>query len=144
MAVLDHAYTQLKCPTAWMAPETFDEGEKGQWVSPASDMYMLGSCFVEVATGCERQPFDWLTPQRTLVYRVSDATRGVSCIQVSVNNFVKLVRVVMCGITPSYFVLISNCGGVVGCAWLFGTSRPLNMPSPRPSRTSGGSSHRQR
>ena len=116
--VADHAYTaytDLKGPVAWMAPETFDEGEKGRLVSPASDMYMLGSCFVEVATGCERQPFDWLTPQRTLVYRVSDATRGVSCIQVSVNNFVKLVRVVMCGITPSYFVLVRTCRG---CRWL--------------------------
>ena len=65
-----------------MAPETFDEGEKGRLVSPASDMYMLGSCFVEVATGCERQPFDWLTHHGVLRLRFNDVTRGVSCIQV--------------------------------------------------------------
>ena len=65
-----------------MAPETFDEGEKGHVVSAASDVYMLGSCFVEVATGCERQPFDWLTPQRVLMYRINDDSRGVNCIQV--------------------------------------------------------------
>ena len=69
-----------------MAPETFDESERNRLVSPASDVYLLGSCFVEVLTGCKRQPFDWLTPQRTLVYRVSDSTRGVNCIQVSVRT----------------------------------------------------------
>ena len=81
--VADHAYTHLKGPIAWMAPETFDEGEKGHVVSAASDVYMLGSCFVEVATGCERQPFDWLSPQGVLRLRYSDSTRSVSCIQVS-------------------------------------------------------------
>ena len=83
--VADHAYTaytDLKGPVAWMAPETFDEGVNGQLVSPASDVYMLGSCFVEVATGCERMPFDWLSPQRTMVFRVHDSSRGINCIQV--------------------------------------------------------------
>ena len=66
-----------------MAPESFDEGVNGQLVSPASDVYMLGSCFVEVATGCERMPFDWLSPQRTMVFRGHDSSRGVNCIQVN-------------------------------------------------------------
>ena len=80
--VANHAYTHLKGPIAWMAPETFDEGEKGQLVSPASDVYMLGSCFVEVATGCERQPFDWLTPSSAFVFRGHETTRAINCLQV--------------------------------------------------------------
>ena len=69
-----------------MAPETFNEGEHGQVVSPASDMYMLGSCFVEVATGCERLPFDWLGTQGVLRLRFNDSTSGVNCLQVSCGN----------------------------------------------------------
>ena len=81
--VADHMYTRLNGPIPWMAPETFDDSEKGHVVSPASDVYMLGSCFVEVATGCERQPFDWITPQGVVRLRYSDDTRAISCIQVS-------------------------------------------------------------
>ena len=84
--VADHAYTHLKGPIPWMAPETFDEGEKGHVVSAASDVYMLGSCFVEVATGCERQPFDWLTPQRCFLFRGNDDTGSVNCIEVRRNG----------------------------------------------------------
>ena len=78
----DHAYTHLKGPIPWMAPETFDAGEKGRMVSPASDVYMLGSCFVEVATGCERQPFDWLTPSSAFLFRGHETTRTINCLQV--------------------------------------------------------------
>ena len=81
--VADHAYTHMMAPIPWMAPEMFDVGEKGHKVSPASDVYMLGSCFVEVTTGCERQPFDWLTPEGVRRLRYNDSTRGVSCIEVS-------------------------------------------------------------
>ena len=69
-----------------MAPETFDDGDKGRIVSPASDVYMLGSCFVELMTGCERQPFDWLTGQRVLVFRGHDTTRAIHCIEVTCNG----------------------------------------------------------
>ena len=80
--VADHTYTQMKGPIAWMAPETFDEREHGGIVSPATDVYMLGSCFVELATGCERTPFDWLTGHRVLLFRGNDSTRAIDCIQV--------------------------------------------------------------
>ena len=88
--VTDDVSAHLKGPIAWMAPETFDEDEKGRVVSPASDVYMLGSCFVEVATGCERQPFDWLSPQRCFLFRGNDDTRGVNCIQVMVGTGLRL------------------------------------------------------
>ena len=65
-----------------MAPETFDESVKGQLVSPASEVYMLGSCFVELATGCERMPFDWLSSDGVLRLRYSDGRRDISCLQV--------------------------------------------------------------
>ena len=82
MVAADHVYTHRTGPRAWMAPETFDEGAKGRLVSASSDVYMLGSCFVELATGCEREPFDWLVGDALTVFRVHETTRGVSCIQV--------------------------------------------------------------
>ena len=82
LAVAEHRFSHQTGPIPWMAPETFDEGKKGHVLSPASDVYMLGSCFVELATGCERQPFDWLAPQDVLRLRYNNGTRGVSCLQV--------------------------------------------------------------
>ena len=67
-----------------MAPEAFDSGHgrKGKKATPANDVYMLGSCFVELATACERQPFDWLGGDALTVFRVHDSTRHVNCIEV--------------------------------------------------------------
>jgi hypothetical protein len=56
--VVDHTYTTLKGPVNWRAPETFDLSLKGQIVSAASDVHMLGSCVLEVMTACTRTPFD--------------------------------------------------------------------------------------
>ena len=79
-------YTHLAGPTAWMAPETFIESEKGHIASKASDVYMLGSCFVELLTGCERMPFDWLSPSQTFIFRArAHKSAGVeNCLQVLV------------------------------------------------------------
>ena len=107
-----------------MAPETFDEGVKGQLVSPASDVYMLGSCFVELATGCERTPFDWLTVQRIVVFRGHDSTRHINCIQV--RNL--LVRPMHC--CPGFVVMLPcRCWAV--------TNRLLKRSSPSHSRIAG-------
>ena len=56
--IVDHAYTSLMGPVNWRAPETFDVTFKGQIVSAASDVYMLGSCVLEMMTACTRTPFD--------------------------------------------------------------------------------------
>ena len=88
LADADHTYTTLKGPTAWMAPETFDENVKGQIVSPASDVYMLGSCFVEIAPSCTRAPFDWLAGQRIFLFRGHETSRATNCIQVHWHLFV--------------------------------------------------------
>jgi hypothetical protein len=78
-------YTVLKAPTAWRAPETFVSraaGKVGSVASPASDVFMLGCCFLELATGCTRTPYDWLTGEDLLVFRKHAATRAVGPIQV--------------------------------------------------------------
>ena len=76
---------------AWMAPEVFVDDVVGQAVCPASDVYMLGSCFVELVSGCERTPFDWLTAQRLLVFRGQDTTRHLSCLQVKITGRVCMI-----------------------------------------------------
>ena len=82
LPVEDHTYTQLVGPVAWMAPETFAGRAKGQVVSAASDVYMLGSCFLEVMSGCQRTPFDWLTGYTLLAFRGQESTRQVNTLQV--------------------------------------------------------------
>ena len=48
-------------------------------MSEATDVFMLGCTFIEVFTGCSREPYDWLMEEdpsgRSLfAYRASDAT----------------------------------------------------------------------
>ena len=79
-------YTILMGPTAWRAPETFEShsraGSGAQIVSAASDVFMLGCCFVEVLTKCERMPFDWLPSDDVFVYRKHESTRNIGPTQV--------------------------------------------------------------
>ena len=80
----DHTYTRLAFPIAWAAPETFQESERGQLVSAATDVYMLGSCFLELITGCFRTPFDWLewNTKSLKEFREHERSRMLNCIQV--------------------------------------------------------------
>ena len=66
---------------AWRACETFVPRSGGCIVLPASDVFMLGCTFIEVLTGCSRQPYDWLveedpTGTALIVYRGHDSTRN--------------------------------------------------------------------
>ena len=82
-ASADHVYTVLLGPTAWRAPETFAAKRGGrQMVSAASDVFMLGCAMIEVLTGCERHPYDWLAGEDLLVYRKQDSTCMMGPIQV--------------------------------------------------------------
>ena len=52
-------------------------------VLEASDVFMLGCTFIEVLTGCSREPYDWLMKEdpsgnRLVAYRASDATRNIN------------------------------------------------------------------
>ena len=73
-------YTKLLAPTAWRACETFIPRPGGDMVvTEASDVFMLGCTFIEVLTGCAREPYDWLMAEdpsgnRLVAYRASDAT----------------------------------------------------------------------
>ena len=51
-------------------------------VSAASDVFMLGCAMIEVLTGCERHPYDWLAGEDLLVYRKQDSTCMMGPIQV--------------------------------------------------------------
>jgi hypothetical protein len=78
-------YTELKAPTAWLAPEAFlasTTSQKGKAASPASDVFMLGCCFLELATGCTRTPYDWLTGFSLTAFRAHDTSRMIGPIQV--------------------------------------------------------------
>ena len=51
--------------------------------SEASDVFMLGCAFIEVLTGCSREPYDWLLEEdpsgnQLIAYRASDITRDVN------------------------------------------------------------------
>jgi serine/threonine protein kinase len=90
----DRTYTDLKAPTAWRAPETFlsrAAGKVGSVASTASDVFMLGCCFLELATGCTRTPYDWLYGESLLVYRGHDSTRAVGPIQVTLLPLIVVV-----------------------------------------------------
>jgi hypothetical protein len=81
----DHVYTVLKAPTAWQAPETFVRraaGKEGTVASAASDVFMLGCCYLELATKCTRTPFDWLAGFELTVFRGHDSSRCIGPIQV--------------------------------------------------------------
>ncbi len=83
-------YTVLKAPTAWRAPETFVSraaGKEGSVASAASDVFMLGCCFLELAPGCTRTPYDWLPGESLLVYRGHDSTRCIGPIKVTIMLF---------------------------------------------------------
>ena len=82
--VAGNQYTQLVAPLAWRACETFlphKSAATGTIVTEASDVFMLGCTFIEVLTGCSREPYDWLTaadPSGTalIVYRGHESTRN--------------------------------------------------------------------
>ncbi len=87
--------TVLKAPTAWRAPETFVSraaGKEGSVASTASDVFMLGCCFLELATGCTRTPYDWLDGDDVIVFRKHASTRCIGPIQVTLLllSFVRL------------------------------------------------------
>ena len=76
-------YTTLAAPLAWRACETFlphrSESE-GTIVTEATDVFMLGCTFIEVLTGCTREPYDWLMAEdttgfRLITYRTHELTR---------------------------------------------------------------------
>ena len=121
-----------------MAPETFDDGVKGQLVSTASDVYMLGSCFVELATGCERTPFDWLTMQRIMVFRGHDSTRHISCIQVLQYWVFLFLCCILQGVGEDS-VWMSPRAYVCAFASLLLIDRPQRKRNPSRSLTSGES-----
>ena len=78
---LANQYTKLLAPTAWRACETFIPRVSGMVVTEASDVFMLGCTFIEVLTGCTREPYDWLTEEdpsgMTLItYRTHESTRS--------------------------------------------------------------------
>ena len=41
-------------------------------------MFMLGCTFIEVLTGCSREPYDWLTGEQLLLFRSDSLTRDVT------------------------------------------------------------------
>ena len=85
-------YTTLSAPVAWRACETFvHHVTPGTIVTEASDVFMLGCAFVEVLTGCSREPYDWLSGEALLLFRGNDATRGLNPL------------------------LVRRCSGVVAC-----------------------------
>ena len=56
-------------------------------VTEASDVFMLGCTFIEVLTGCTREPYDWLMEEdpsgvALTVYRGQEATRTINPIMV--------------------------------------------------------------
>ena len=76
-------YTKLVAPLAWRACETFiPHKSAGMVVTEASDVFMLGCTFIEVLSGCSREPYDWLIeedPSGTMLitYRAHESTRSL-------------------------------------------------------------------
>ena len=85
-------YTKLLAPIAWRACETFVSRADGSMiVTEASDVFMLGCTFIEVLTGCSREPYDWLVkedPSGTAltVYRGHESTRNNNPLVVRLAN----------------------------------------------------------
>jgi serine/threonine protein kinase len=78
----DHVYTELKAPIAWLAPETFTAHAGGKVASAASDVFMLGCCYLELLTSCTRAPYDWLSGFALTTFRAHESTRSLGPIQV--------------------------------------------------------------
>ena len=77
--VTDNQYTTRTAPIAWRACETFaSHRSAGTIVLEASDVFMLGCTFIEVLTGCSREPYDWLTGEQLITFRAHDTTRDLS------------------------------------------------------------------
>ena len=77
--VTDNQYTTRTAPIAWRACETFaSHRSAGTIVLEASDVFMLGCTFIEVLTGCSREPYDWLTGEQLIAFRAHDTTRDLS------------------------------------------------------------------
>jgi hypothetical protein len=82
----DYVYTEQTAPTAWLAPEVFvdsTKGRAGKVATAASDMFMLGCCYLELATKCTRTPYDWLRGFALTGFRWHDSTRTIGPIQVT-------------------------------------------------------------
>ena len=101
MRCAGNQYTTLLGPVAWRAPETFrprtSPSTPGTIVQCESDVFMLGCTFLEVLTGCTRQPYDWLTegdPASLLRFREGAGTLDVSPLQV--RNTSNIPRVLFC------------------------------------------------
>ena len=77
-------YTKLVAPLAWRACETFvPRADGGMVATEAADVFMLGCTFIEVLTGCSREPYDWLMAEdpsgmSLMVYRGHESTRNNS------------------------------------------------------------------
>jgi serine/threonine protein kinase len=80
--------SELQASIAWLAPETVadpsDTGSVHGPSTPASDVYMLGSTFLELATGCTRAPYDWLADAELLRFRCHPTSSGVGPVQAAV------------------------------------------------------------
>jgi hypothetical protein len=82
----DYVYTERTAPTGWLAPEVFVPSTRdraGKVATAASDVFMLGCCYLELATKCTRTPYDWLSGFALTVYRGHDSTRAIGPIQVT-------------------------------------------------------------
>ena len=55
-------------------------------VLEASDVFMLGCTFLEVMTGCTREPYDWLSGEALLLFRGDTLTRDLNPLQVGGNG----------------------------------------------------------
>ena len=81
-------YTTRVAPLAWRACETFiPRPGGGTIVTTATDVFMLGCSFIEVLTGCSREPYDWLLAKdpscaALKTYRTAEATRNVDPLSV--------------------------------------------------------------
>ena len=89
MATALNQYTTRAAPIAWRPPESFEArpSGKGELLQFASDVYSLGCTFIEVLTGCEREPFDWLvaadnTGFKLITFRSHDSSREIDPITV--------------------------------------------------------------
>jgi hypothetical protein len=84
----DYVYTEQTAPIAWLAPEAFAEstrGRAGRIATTASDVFMLGGVFLELATRCTRTPYDWMTGFSLSSFRWLESTRFIGPVQAAVD-----------------------------------------------------------
>ena len=75
--------TRLLSPFAWRACETFEPHTgAGMVATEATDVFLLGCTFIEVLTGCMRQPYDWLMGKELVLFRAEESTRDMDPLQV--------------------------------------------------------------